>query len=104
MILTKNVIFNKKSYFNSKRESLTDTLIREKDELIKRAIMLEKLAANESIIQDNDLISLYNNKNENTIVIDIRHLEIGQDSYNFVYNSLNWPTLPQSNPDNQNNT
>jgi hypothetical protein len=40
--------------------------------------MPKKLAANKSIIQkDNDLISLYNSKDKNTIVIDTRHLEIG---------------------------
>jgi hypothetical protein len=117
--LTRDVIFNKKSHFNSKRESLTDTLIKEKDELIKKAIMPEKLAANESIVQkDNDLISLYNSKDKDTIVINTghleigqdsykdtivintKHLEIGQDSYDFVCNSLNWLTLLQSNPDN----
>jgi hypothetical protein len=65
--------------------------------------MPEKLAANKSIIQeDNDLISLYNSKNEDTIVVNTKHLEIGQDSHDFVCNSLNWPTSPQSNPDNQN--
>ena len=94
MISTKDVIFDEKSHFNSKRESLTDTLIKEKDKLIKRAIMPEKLAANKSIVQkDDNLISLYNNKDKDTIVIDTRHLEIGQDSYDIVYNSLNWPTL-----------
>jgi hypothetical protein len=78
VISTKDVIFNKKSHFNSKRKSLTDTLIREKDELIKRAIMPEKLAANKSIIQeDDDLISLYNSKDKDTIVINTGHLEIG---------------------------
>jgi hypothetical protein len=78
VILTRDVIFDKNSHFNSKRESLTDTLIREKDELIQRAIMPEKLAANESIVQeDNDLISLYNSEDENTIVVNTRHLEIG---------------------------
>jgi hypothetical protein len=67
--------------------------------------MPEKLAANESIVQeDNDLISLYNSKDKDTIVINTRHLEIGQDSHDFVCNSLNWPTSPQSNPDNQDNT
>jgi hypothetical protein len=50
VILTRDVIFDEKSYFDGKRESLTDMLIREKDELIKRAIMLEKLAVNESIV------------------------------------------------------
>jgi hypothetical protein len=40
--------------------------------------MPEKLAANKSIIQkDNDLISLYNSKDKDTIVVNIRHLEIG---------------------------
>jgi hypothetical protein len=39
--------------------------------------MPEKLAANKSIIQkNNDLISLYNSKDKNTIVINTRHLEI----------------------------
>jgi hypothetical protein len=123
VISTRDIIFNKKSHFDSKRESLTDTLIREKDKLIKRAIMPEKLAANKSIIQeDNDLISLYNNEDKDTIVIDTRHLEIGQDSHedtvvidtghleigqdshDFVCNSLNWSTPPQSNPDDQDNT
>jgi hypothetical protein len=90
VILTRDVIFNKKSYFDSKHKSLIDTLIREKDELIKRAIMPEKLAANKSIVQeDNDLISLYNSEDEDTIVVDIGHLEIGQDSYDFVCNSSN---------------
>jgi hypothetical protein len=104
MILTKDVIFNKNSHFNNKRNSLTNTLIREKDKLIKKAIMPEKLAANKSIIQENnDLISLYNSKDKDTIVINTRHLEIGQDSHDFVCNSLNWPTLPQSNPDDQDN-
>jgi hypothetical protein len=67
--------------------------------------MPEKLAANKSIVQeDNDLISLYNNKNKDTIVINTRHLEIGQDSHDVVCNSSNWPTPPQSNPNNQDNT
>jgi hypothetical protein len=120
VISTKDVIFDKKSHFDSKRESLTNTLIKEKDELIKKAIMPEKLAANESIVQeDDDLISLYNSKDkdtivvdtehleigqdshEDTIVVDTRHLEIGQDSHDFVCNSSNWPTPPQSNPDDQ---
>jgi hypothetical protein len=104
VILTRDVIFNEKSQFNSKHESLTDTLIREKDELIKRAIMSEKLAANKSIVQkDNDLISLYNSKDKDTIVVDTRHLKIGQDSHDFVCNSSNWPTPSQSNPDDQDN-
>jgi hypothetical protein len=52
--------------------------------------MPEKLAANKSIVQeDDDLISLYNSKNKDTIVVDIRHLKIGQDSHDFVYNSSN---------------
>jgi hypothetical protein len=88
--LTKDVIFNKKSYFNNKRKSLTNILIKEKDELIKRAIMPEKLAVNKSIIQkNNNLISLYNSENKNTIVINTRHLEISQDSHDFICNSLN---------------
>jgi hypothetical protein len=104
VILTRDVIFDKNSYFDGKRDSLTDTLIKEKNELIKKAMMPEKLAANESIVQkDDDLISLYNSEDEDTIVIDTRHLEIGQDSHDFVCNSLNWPTLPQSNPDDQDN-
>jgi hypothetical protein len=78
MILTKDVIFNKKSHFNNKRESLINMLIKEKDKLIKRAIMPKKLAANKSIVQkDNDLISLYNSKDKDTIVINTGHLEIG---------------------------
>jgi hypothetical protein len=102
VISTKDVIFDKNSHFNSKRDSLTNTLIREKDELIKKAIMPEKLAANESIVQkDDDLISLYNSEDEDTIVVDTGHLEMGQDSHDFVCNSLNWPTPPQSNPDDQ---
>jgi hypothetical protein len=65
VISTRDVIFDKKSHFDSKHKSLTDTLIREKDKLIKRAMMPEKLAANESIVQeDDDLISLYNSKDE----------------------------------------
>jgi hypothetical protein len=76
--LTRDIIFNKKRHFNSKRESLTDTLIKKKDKLIKRAIIPEKLAANKRIIQkNNDLISLYNNKNKDTIVINTTHLKIG---------------------------
>jgi hypothetical protein len=86
-------------------------------------MMPEKLAANENIVQeDDDLISLYNSKEKDTIVVNTRHLKIGQDSYedtividtehleisqdshDFVCNSLNWPTSPQSNPDNQDNT
>jgi hypothetical protein len=63
-------------------------------------MMPEKLAANENIVQeDNNLISLYNSENEDTIVVDTGHLEIGQDSHDFVCNSSNWPTLPQSNSD-----
>jgi hypothetical protein len=78
VILTRDVIFDKKSYFDGKRESLIDTLIKEKDELIERAIMPEKLAANKSIVQeDDDLISLYNSKDEDTIVVNTGHLEIG---------------------------
>jgi hypothetical protein len=104
VILIKDVIFDKNSYFNGKRNSLTNTLIKEKDKLIKKAIMPEKLAANKSIVQeDNDLISLYNSEDKDTIVIDTGHLEIGQDFYDFVCNSLNWPTLSQSNSDDQDN-
>jgi hypothetical protein len=104
VILTKDVIFNKNSHFDSKRDSLTDTLIREKDELIKKAIMPKKLAVNKNIIQeDDDLISLYNNEDKDTIVVDTGHLEMGQDSYDVVCNSLNWPTPPQSNLNNQDN-
>jgi hypothetical protein len=78
VISIRDVIFDKKSHFNSKRESLADTLIKEKDELIKKAIMPKKLAANESIIQkDDDLISLYNSEDEDKIVIDTRHLKMG---------------------------
>jgi hypothetical protein len=99
VISTRDVIFDENSHFNGKRDSLTDTLIREKDELIKKAIMPEKLAANESIVQeDDDLISLYNSEDKDTIVVDTGHLEIGQDSHDFVCNSSNWPTPPQSNP------
>jgi hypothetical protein len=102
VISTRDVIFDEKSHFDGKRESLTDTLIREKDELIKKAIMPEKLAANESIVQeDDDLISLYNSEDEDTIVVDTGHLEMGKDSHDFVCNSSNWPTSPQSNPDDQ---
>jgi hypothetical protein len=62
--------------------------------------MPEKLAANKNIVQkDNNLISLYNSEDEDTIVINTRHLEIGQDSHDVVCNSSNWPTLLQSNPD-----
>jgi hypothetical protein len=105
VILTRDVIFDKNSHFDSKRDSLTNTLIREKDKLIKKAIMPEKLAANKSIVQkDNDLISLYNSEDKDTIVVNTRHLKIGQDSHDFVCNSLNWPTLPQSNPDDQDDT
>jgi hypothetical protein len=52
--------------------------------------MPEKLAANKSIVQENDdLISLYNSEDKDTIVIDTKHLKISQDSYNIVCNSLN---------------
>jgi hypothetical protein len=102
VISIRDVIFDEKSHFNGKRESLTDTLIREKDELIKKAIMPEKLAANKSIVQENDdLISLYNSEDKDTIVVDTGHLEMGQDSHDFVCNSSNWLTSPQSNPDDQ---
>jgi hypothetical protein len=75
VISTRDVIFDEKSHFDGKRESLTNTLIREKDELIKKAMMPEKLAANESIVQeDDDLISLYNSEDEDTIVVDTGHL------------------------------
>jgi hypothetical protein len=126
IISTRNVIFDKNSHFDDKRDSLTNTLIREKDELIKKAIMPEKLAANKRIVQeDNDLISLYNGEDEDTIVIDTGHLEMGQDSHDldnkdtividtghlemgqdfhdFVCDSSSWPTSPQSNPDDQDN-
>jgi hypothetical protein len=42
--------------------------------------MPKKLTTNKSIVQkDNDLISLYNSKDKNTIVINTRHLEIVTD-------------------------
>jgi hypothetical protein len=73
--LTQDVIFNKKGHFNSKRENILDTLIREKDKLVKKAMMPEKLAANKRIVQeDNNLISLYNS--EDTIVVDTGHLDL----------------------------
>jgi hypothetical protein len=94
VISTRDVIFDENSHFNSKRDSLTDILIKEKDKLIKKAIIPEKLAANKRIVQeDNNLISLYNSKNKDTIVIDTGHLEIGQDFHDFVCDSSNWPTL-----------
>jgi hypothetical protein len=52
--------------------------------------MPEKLAVNKSIVQeDDDLISLYNSKDKNTIVVNTEHLEISQDFHDFVCNSLN---------------
>jgi hypothetical protein len=46
------------------------------------AMMPEKLAANKSIVQeDDDLISLYNGEDEDTIVVNTGHLEMGQDSH-----------------------
>jgi hypothetical protein len=76
--LIRDIIFDKKSHFNSKRESLINTLIKEKNELIKKTIIPKKLAANKRIVQkDNNLISLYNSKNKDTIVINTRHLKIG---------------------------
>jgi hypothetical protein len=78
VILTKDVIFDKNSYFNNKRDSLINILIKKKNKLIKKAIMPEKLAINKSIVQeDNDLISLYNSKDKDTIVINTRRLEVG---------------------------
>jgi hypothetical protein len=66
-------------------------------------MMPEKLAANKRIVQeDDDLISLYNSEDKDTIVVDTGHLDqdlIGQDLYDFICNSSNWPTPPQSNPD-----
>jgi hypothetical protein len=45
-------------------------LIKKKDKLIKKAIISEKLVINKRIIQENnDLISLYNSKNKDTIII-----------------------------------
>ena len=105
MILTRDVIFDKKGHFDGKRENLLDSLIREKDELVKKAMMPEKLAANKRIVQeDDDLISLYNSEDKDTIVVDTGHLDqdsVGQDLHDFICNSLNWPTPPQSDPDDQ---
>jgi hypothetical protein len=67
-------------------------------------MMPEKLAANERIVQeDDDLISLYDS--EDTIMVDTGHLgqdSEGQDLHDFICNSSNWPTPPQSDPDDQN--
>jgi hypothetical protein len=61
-------------------------------------MMPEKLAANKRIVQEgDDLISLYNSEDKDTIVVDTGHLDqdlIGQDLYDFIYNSSNWPTPP----------
>jgi len=103
VISTRDVIFDEKGHFDGKRENLLDSLIREKDELVKKAIMPEKLATNERIVQeDDDLISLYDS--EDTIVVDTGHLDqdsVGQDLYDFICNSSNWPTPPQSDLDDQ---
>jgi hypothetical protein len=65
--------------------------------------MPEKLAANKRIVQEDDnLISLYDS--EDIIVVDTGHLDqdlVGQDLHDFICNSLNWPTPPQSDPDDQ---
>ena len=43
-------MFNESTRFDSKRENLADSLIKEQDELIKRIQMPEALAINEQII------------------------------------------------------
>jgi hypothetical protein len=50
VISTRDVVFNESTCFNSKRENLIDSLIKEQDELIKRVQMPEALAVNKRII------------------------------------------------------
>jgi hypothetical protein len=68
IILTRDVIFDKNTRFNGKKENLADVLIKERDELIKKIRIPEMLALNERIVQeDNDLMEL---DKDNTIVVD----------------------------------
>jgi hypothetical protein len=68
IISTRDVIFNKNTRFDGKKENLADVLIKERDKLIKKIRIPEILAVNKRIVQeDNDLIEL---DKDNTIVVD----------------------------------
>ena len=50
VISTRDVIFDENTRFDGKRENLADDLIRQKDELVKKAKLPEKLVLNTQII------------------------------------------------------
>ena len=66
--MTRDVIFDKNTRFNGKKENLADVLIKERDKLIKKIRIPKILVLNERIVQeDNDLIEL---DKDNTIVVN----------------------------------
>jgi hypothetical protein len=68
IILTRDIIFNKNTRFDGKKENLADVLIKERDKLIKKIRIPKMLALNERIVQeDNNLIKL---DKDNTIVVN----------------------------------
>jgi hypothetical protein len=50
IILTRDVIFNKNTRFNSKKENLADVLIKERDKLIKKIRIPKMLVLNKRIV------------------------------------------------------
>jgi hypothetical protein len=68
IISTRDVIFDKNTRFDGKKENLADVLIKERDKLIKKIRIPKMLVLNERIVQeDNDLMEL---DKDNTIMVD----------------------------------
>ena len=65
MISTRDVIFDEKKCFDGKRESLSEALIQEKDDLVQKATLPQNLVTNTQIVEDED-----------TIVVDTGDLEM----------------------------
>ena len=68
IISTRDIIFDKNTRFDGKKENLADVLIKERDKLIEKIRIPKMLVLNERIVQeDNDLIEL---DKDNTIVVN----------------------------------
>ena len=103
VISTQDVIFNKNSLFNSKKEALLDVLIRTKDALVQKARLPEKLVTNTQIVQEDNNIIIVDTGDleidpDDTIVVDTGHLEqLGLDLHDSICAATtDWPTPPES--------
>ena len=108
VISTRDVIFDEKTCFNGKKESLSEVLIQEKDDLVQKATMPQSLVENTQIVEDEDTIvvdtgDLEMAQEDDTIVVDTGHLEMGQGLHDSICRETGWPTplelITEADPD-----